>query len=185
MPAAVHADPEKPRPTAVAAGRVLRSTAVVVLVLNVIATIVAIVLNLPSQFGIVGTDAGSEFLSSGTAISAPVPPVVALLIVAAFAGRADRWRWLGIAAGYASALMMGIGGYGELVGKPTEDTSRAVLVGSGIVFLTIAFSLTALSTAAAVLRRSTGRTEARSDTPAPARDRSDRGMVEQRDMVRR
>ena len=68
----------------------LRRFALAVLVLNVVATVVAVVVNLPSQFGRVGTDAGSEFLTSGTAISAPLLPVVLLIAVAALADRAGQ-----------------------------------------------------------------------------------------------
>ena len=128
--------------------------AAVVLVLNVIATVVAIVVNLPSQFGIVGTDAADEFLTSGTAISAPLLPVVLLLVVVAFAGRRDRWAWLGIAAAYLAALLVAIGAVGELQADPTEDTPRGVLVGAGVVWLAIAVVLAALATAALRSRRS-------------------------------
>jgi formate hydrogenlyase subunit 3/multisubunit Na+/H+ antiporter MnhD subunit len=112
--------------------------------------VVAIVVNLPSQFGIVGTDAGAEFLMSGTAISMPLIPVVSLLVVVAFGGRRDRWRWLGVAAGYFTALRVSIGGFGELTGEPTDDTPAAVLVGAGIVFLAVGLALFVLSTATAV-----------------------------------
>ena len=53
----------------------------VLLALNVIATVVAVALNLPAQFGGVGTDAGDEFLSRGTAISAPLLPVVLMVLI--------------------------------------------------------------------------------------------------------
>ncbi len=136
------------------AAQILRSFAVAILVLNAIATVVAIVVNLPSQFGIVGTDAAEEFLTSGTAISAPLIPVVSLLIIVATVRRRDAWRWVGIAAGYFTAISVAIGGYGELVAEPTADTPKAVLVASGIVFLTIAFALVVLTTVTAIsLRR--------------------------------
>ncbi len=90
--------------TAVRGGSLLRSFAAGLLVLNVIATVVAIVVNLPSQFGIVGTDARAEFLTSGTAISLPLIPVLSLVAVVVLAGRRDAWRWLGVAAGYFTAL---------------------------------------------------------------------------------
>jgi hypothetical protein len=138
---------------AVRGGSLLPSFAAALLVLNVIATVVAIVVNLPSQFGIVGTDAGAEFVTSGTAISMPLIPVVSLLAVVVLAGRRDTWRWLGVAAGYFSALSVSIGGFGELTAEPTEDTPQAVLVGGGIVFLAIGLALFVLSTAAAVRRR--------------------------------
>lgn len=143
--------PDTTRPRLRAAG-LLRSFAVAVLLLNVVATVVAVVVNLPSQFGIVGTDAGEEFLSSGTAISAPLIPVLSLLVVVAFVRRRDGWRWVGIAAGYFTALSVTIGGFGELVAEPTEDTPKAVLVGSGIVFSAVGLALAVLSTAAAVQR---------------------------------
>ena len=136
------------------AGQLLRAFAATILVLNVIATVVAIVINLPSQFGITGTDAGEEFLTSGTAISAPLLPVVLLLIVIAFGGRADRWRWVGIAAAYLAALTVAIGGVGELVAEPTEDTPKTVLVGAGIAWIAVSVGLAAVTTAA-VARRPT------------------------------
>ncbi len=77
-------------PDPVAAAR-LRVFTLALLVLNVLATIVAVVVNLPAQFGGVGTDAGEEFLTRGTAISAPLLPVVLMLLVVVLAGRRDRW----------------------------------------------------------------------------------------------
>jgi hypothetical protein len=125
---------------------------VVVLVLNVVATIVAVVVNLPTQFGTVGTDAGREFLTSGTAISAPPLPVLMLVVVAVFAGRSDRWRWVGIVAACLTAVTVAIGGIGELVAEPTADTPQAVLVGAGVVWIAIALGLAVLATAAALER---------------------------------
>lgn len=93
---------------------------------------------------------------SGTAISAPLVPVVSLLIVLAFVHRRDGWFWLGIAAGYFTSISVAIGGFGELVAEPTEDTPKAVLVGSGIVFLALGLALAVLSTAAAAQRVRTG-----------------------------
>lgn len=140
-----------------AAGRLLRNFAATLVVLNVVATVVAVVVNWPSQFGMIGTDARREFLTSGTAISAPPFPVVLLLIVVALAGRADRWRWVGITAAYLAAVTVAIGGVGELVAEPTEDTPKAVLVGAGITWLAIAGGLAVLATAAAARRPSARR----------------------------
>ena len=136
------------------AARTLRRFALAILALNVVATVVAVVVNLPSQFGRVGTDAGSEFLTSGTAISAPLLPVVLLIAVAALAPRRDRWGWVGVAAGYLTAVVVATGGIGEIGAEPTEDTSRAVLVGAGVVWLAIALALVVLTTAAVRERRS-------------------------------
>lgn len=133
-------------------GQALRGLAVTILVINAIAAVVAIVVNLPSQFGIVGTDARSEFLTNGTAISAPLLPVLMLVVVAVFAGRADRLRWIGIVVAYLTAATVAVGGVGELVAEPTADTPKAVLVGAGIVWIGVAVLLAAAATAAATGR---------------------------------
>jgi ABC-type proline/glycine betaine transport system permease subunit len=131
----------------------LRLFAASVLVLNVLATVAAIAINLPSQFGMVGTDAASEFLTSGTAISAPVPPVALLLLVVGMAGRRGLWGWVGIVAAYVAAVAVGIGGVGEMLADPTEDTPRSVLVAAGAIWLMIAAALAILATVV-VSRRS-------------------------------
>ncbi len=56
--------------------------ALVVLIANALATTVAVAANWPSQFGGVGTDAGQEWLSRGTAISAPLAPVACFIFIA-------------------------------------------------------------------------------------------------------
>ena len=135
------------------AGR-LRLFAAALLVLNALATAIAVIFNLPAQFGGVGTDAGDEFVTRGTAISAPLLPVVLLLIVVALAGRRDGSAWIGIAAAYATALTVGIGGLGEFLAEPTIHTPRAVLLGAGLAWLAIAAVLAVLATGAARARRS-------------------------------
>jgi general stress protein CsbA len=146
-------------PDATAARR-LRSVTVVVLVLNVVAAVVAVVVNLPAQFGGVGTDAGDELLSRGTAISAPVFPVVLMVLVVVLAPRRDRWSWVGIALACLLAISVGIGGYGEMVADPTADTSSEVLIGAGVAWLGVAAVLLALATLAVVRARRTEGTAA-------------------------
>ena len=141
----------------VTAARRLQGFTLVVLVLNVVAAVVAVVLNLPAQFDGVGTDAGEELLSRGTAISAPLFPVVLMVLVVVLAPRRDRWSWVGIALAVLLAISVGIGGYGEMTAEPTADTSRAVLVGAGVVWLGVAATLLVLAAVAAVrARRSEG-----------------------------
>lgn len=139
-------------PDPVAAAR-LRVFTLALLVLNVLATIVAVVVNLPAQFGGVGTDAGEELLTRGTAISAPLLPVVLMLLVVVLAGRRDRWSWVGVGLAYLTAALVGIGGIGEMAAELTPDTSDAVLTVSGIAWLVISAVLVALATAATVRRR--------------------------------
>lgn len=135
-------------------GRRLRLVAAWVLLLNVVAAVVAVVANWPAQFGGVGTDARAELFSRGTAISAPVLPVVLLLVVVGLAPRGDRWGWLGIGAAYLTAAVVATGGIGEMVAAPTEDTPKAVLVGAGVGWLLVASALAWAATSAALARRS-------------------------------
>ncbi|MDQ3479929.1 MAG: hypothetical protein M3423_01125 [Actinomycetota bacterium] len=126
--------------------------AVCLLVLNVIATLVAIAVNWPSQFGQVGTDADKEFLAKGTAISAPLAPVVCLIVVVLLARRENAWGWVAVVAAYATAAMFSIGGVGEFVGEPTVDTPKAVLVVAAVAWLVVAVLLALAATSAAVER---------------------------------
>lgn len=144
----------------------LRVVAAAVIVVNVVSTAVAVGMNLPSQFGMVGTDAGAEFLSSGTAISAPPLPVLLLLLAVLFAGRRDRWRWLGITSAYLAALAIGIGGVGEMVAQPTADTSRTVLLTGGVAALVVAVAVATLATAA--VRSGTSTADQPRDRARPA-----------------
>lgn len=128
----------------------LRRFTLGLLVLNVIATIIAVVANLPAQFGGVGTDAGNEFVTRGTAISAPLLPVVLMVLVVLLAPRRDRWSWVGVALAYITAAMVGVGGVGEMVAEPTADTSGTVLTISGIAWLAVAAVLITLATWAVV-----------------------------------
>jgi uncharacterized membrane protein YhaH (DUF805 family) len=93
-------------------------------------------------------------LTRGTAISAPLLPVLLLLIVVALAGRRDHWAWLGIAVAYVAAIIVGIGGVGEMLAQPTEDTPRAVLLTSGLAWVLIAAVQVVLATSAITSRRS-------------------------------
>jgi len=131
------------------ASKRLRWFTVAVLVLNAVAAVIA---NWPAQFGQVGTDAGAEFLSSGTAISAPLIPVAALLLVVALIHRQGALGWVAIVAALFAAASVIIGGLGELVAEPTADTPKAVLTVGGLVWPFIGIVLTLLALAAAVER---------------------------------
>ncbi len=138
------------------ATRRLLGGAIVLLVLNVVATVVAIVVNWPAQFGGVGTDAGEEFLLRGTAISAPLLPVGLLLVVALGAWAGGRWTWVAAAAAYLTAALVAVGGVGEMVAEATADTPKAVLVGAGVAWLAVAAVLVLLATGVVVERRRAG-----------------------------
>ena len=65
--------------------------------LNVVTTIVAVTVNLPTQFGYEGRDAAAEWAGRGTAISAPLVPLLVLGVASALSLRRDRWGALGVA----------------------------------------------------------------------------------------
>lgn len=52
----------------------------VVIAYHVVAGVLAVIMNWPAQFGGVGTDARAEVLTRGTAISAPLLPVLVLVV---------------------------------------------------------------------------------------------------------
>lgn len=127
--------------------------AVGVTVLNVLAIFVAVLANWPTQFAGPGTDAGKEFLSSGTAISQPILPAAMLLVVIWRAREPSSAGWAAIIAAYLAALFILVRALGEATAEPSADTSKALMVCSGIVWIGIAAALAAVGTAAAKERR--------------------------------
>ncbi|MGH3361041.1 MAG: hypothetical protein ACRDOM_01155 [Nocardioides sp.] len=138
------------------ATRRLLGGAAAILVLNAVATLVAIVVNWPAQFGGVGTDAGEEFLLRGTAISAPLLPVVLLVVVLLGAWAGGRGAWVAVVAAYLTAAVVAVGGVGEMVAEATTDTPKAVLVGAGAGWLAVAGVLVVLATGVVAERRRAG-----------------------------
>ena len=126
--------------------------AAVVLGVEIVATVAAIVLNLPAQFGGVGTDAASEFAARGTAISPPLGPLIVLAASLALLRRNDRWATVGCVIVLVLGVLFGIGSIGEAVAAETPDVSKTVLVGSGIVGVLIGASLVAMAIAALIAR---------------------------------
>ena len=132
----------------------LSAVALFVLVANGLATLLAVTLNWPSQFGgVVGTDAGREWLSRGTAISAPLAPITCLVVMAILV-RLRSWAgWVGIGLTFLTSVLVLVGGMGELVAEPTADVSRAVLVAAGVGWAVVAAVFVVLGIAAARERR--------------------------------
>ena len=128
--------------------------ALAVSVANVLATTLAVAVNWPSQFGgVVGTDAGQDWLSRGTAISAPLAPVMCFVLIAILV-RFRTWvGWLGIGLAFLTAVVVFVGGMGELIAEPTVDVPRAVLITAGVLWGVIAVMFVVLATAATRERR--------------------------------
>ncbi len=119
----------------------LGTYAAALLVANTAAAAAAVALNLPSQFGQVGTDAGADVWTVGTALSAPAAPVALLLVVLALAGRPGRWGALARVAACLAAALVAVGGLGELTAEATPAVSRPVLVGAGLTWIALAVGL--------------------------------------------
>ncbi|QZY29011.1 hypothetical protein [Nocardioides coralli] len=128
----------------------LRSVVAVLIVANLVAAVVAVLVNWPGQFGAVRTDASDGVVLEGTAISAPLLVVVLWLLAFFLVTRRDGWAWVGVGAAGVSAVAVCIGGLGELVADGTPETPKTVLVASGIVWTVVAIVLATL--VAAVVR---------------------------------
>jgi hypothetical protein len=111
------------------------------LVWNVIAAIVAVAANWPSQFGRVGTDAGTDVITAGTAISAPALPLAILVLSLLLLRARGRWQWVGLAGFSVVAVLFAIGGLGEVFARATPQTPKAVLVVGGLCALAIAIAM--------------------------------------------
>jgi hypothetical protein len=129
-----------------ASTRTLTLAVIATIAYNVVLTLLAIWQNWPSQFGIVGTDPVKEWSVSGTAISAPVLPLLVLFVaLVLLAGKRGRFRIVGDLLVLVTATLFVIGGIGEIAGAPTEDTPRSVLLWGGIQAILIAAVLIVLS----------------------------------------
>ena len=122
--------------------------ALVVLIANVLAAALAVAVNWPSQFGGVGTNAGQDLLSRGTAISAPLAPAVGFILIAILVRFGNWVGWLGIGLTFLTGVFVLVGGMGELIAEPTDDVPRAVLIASGVLWGVIAAIFVVLGIAA-------------------------------------
>ncbi len=130
--------------------RQLRIAVAGCLAYNVLATLLAVWQNWASQFGIVGTDAAKEWPINGTAISAPVLPLVILLVSLPLLFVRSRVRWLGDLLVVLTAILFTIGGLGEILAEPTDVTPRAVLLPGGVIAIILAVLLAGLAVRDAV-----------------------------------
>jgi hypothetical protein len=134
----------------------LTAFALFVLAVQVVLTIVGVAAEWPTQFGDPGDpeDVETEWIARGTAVSAPLGPMVVLLVGALLAQRLDRWALVGIALTAIVAVVMLIGALGEAFADSTSDVPRGVLVGSGVLSGTLAVVLLVLCWRALATHRS-------------------------------
>jgi hypothetical protein len=96
-------------------------------------------------------DAGAEWASRGTAVSAPLVPLLGLAIGGWLVWRGKRWGIAGAILLLIVGALMLIGSLGEAFAE-AEQTPRTVLVITGIVGTTLALTLMALATGDLVAR---------------------------------
>jgi len=106
-----------------------------ILLQQVVATPVAIIFRWPYQVNGPGdpNNVASEFVSSGTAISAPVTILAVLVLLTLLVTSPRWWGTLSAALFCLVAVLMVIGSLGEAFAPPTFDVPRTVLVASGVV----------------------------------------------------
>ncbi len=118
------------------ARRTLLTIGLGILAFEALGAVVAIAANWPAQFGAVGTDAGAEALTRGTALSAPLAPLVVLAGAVALVWR-GRVR-PGAAIMALVAVVMLVGALGEALAPATPDVPKAVLLTSGAIGVAMA-----------------------------------------------
>ena len=127
------------------------------LVWNVLGTAVAVVAGWPGQLGGAGDPdrVAAEFLSRGTALSAPLALVLVLALAVGLAARRGRAGAVGTVLLVLLGAAFVVGGLGEALAPDSQDVPRAALVTSGAV--AVALALAVWMTAAARLRSGRGR----------------------------
>lgn len=108
--------------------------------LQVAMTLVAQAANWPAQFGADGSspDGVSEWFQKGTALSAPLPFVVGMVVVGALATRRGRVGVAGDVLAFVIALFVLVASLGETFAASPVTAPRWVLVVSGVLGLALA-----------------------------------------------
>ncbi len=134
---------------------VARRTAVILLALSVIGSAVAVVLDLPAQFvsGTPDNEVGTNAVWEGTALSAPVLPLVVLLVGVWLTTRAGWQAVLGAVLLALVGAVMTIGGVGEWSkGLPFSGADTVVFVLFNVVGLGLSITLVGTAVASLVRR---------------------------------
>ncbi|MDP3968798.1 MAG: hypothetical protein Q8Q02_11005 [Nocardioides sp.] len=119
--------------------------ALVAVAFHIVAAVVAVVVNLPAQFTTGGPpkdDVGWDVITTGTALSAPLPPVLGLLMGAWLASRSGRTRVVGLVLLLLTCVVMTIGWVGEHAsGIPFEGTRYAIFLVLSVVGILVTIAL--------------------------------------------
>ncbi len=126
------------------ATRRLISISTLVLVVSIVGAVISIVAGWPAQFGGPGDpdNVASEFVYRGTALAAPLFPIMVLLVVFILLVPSQRW-WgtVGVVGLCLLAVLMFIGSIGEAFAPHTPDVTRATLVISSVVGVVLSVAL--------------------------------------------
>ena len=136
-PAVPAADPGAP------ARRHVVLTGSVALLWNLLGTAVAVVAGWPAQLGGAGDPdrVAAEFLTRGTALSAPLGPLLVLALAVLLASRRGRAGGVGTGLLVLLGVAFVVGGLGEALAPDSADVPRAVLVTSGAVAVGLALAV--------------------------------------------
>ena len=125
--------------------------AVAIIGVTVVGAILAIALDLPSQF-VIGDaqsgDLGIEVIWQGSAVSAPLPPIIVIVVGALLGMRTGVARIIGLVLLMLAGLMMVVG----VVGEFTSDTSFTDLRQVLFVIFNATYGVLAASLALSSLR---------------------------------
>jgi hypothetical protein len=113
-----------------------------VLVYSLAGSVVAWILEWPPQFGGVSDPEQSymSYLVGGSAIAAPLPPLVGLAVGLLLSRRRDAWRILGLVIVVIVSVLFIIGGIGEIAAEHEHVPRAAVIVFGGIATLIGSYS---------------------------------------------
>lgn len=124
--------------------RMVLSISILFLVVSIVGAIISIAAGWPAQFGGPGDpdNVASEFVYRGTALAAPLFPIIVLLVVFNLLVLSQRW-WgtVGVVGLCLLAVLMFIGSLGEAFAPHTPAVPRLALVISGVVGVVLSVAL--------------------------------------------
>lgn len=123
---------------------------------HIVGAVIAVIVTLPAQFTTGGPPAdevGWDVIVSGSAVSAPLPPLIGLLLGAWLASRSGKARAVGLVLLLLTCVVMTIGWVGEYMsGIPFTGGRYAVFLVLSIVGILLTIAL-ALAAARELIRR--------------------------------
>ncbi|MCZ3388551.1 MAG: hypothetical protein LH645_05390 [Actinomycetia bacterium] len=103
-------------------------------------TLIASAADWPAQFGTDGSspEGAAEWFQNGTALSAPLPFIVAMVVAGVLATRTGRVGVVGDVLAFVVALFTMVASLGEAFGASPVTSPRGVLIVSGVLGVALA-----------------------------------------------